>query len=137
MENDIVMAMTRPIISGGIKIAVLGKDDAPCLLNQRVGRFEGGESIDHKYLYYSVFSQRVVSSIMDIAAGSSQPNMSSRDVERIIVALPPIYEQIRIASILSEVDAKIEIERAFKVGLEQLKKGLMQVLLTGKVRVKV
>ena len=43
----------------------------------------------------------------------------------------------RIEEILSELDAKIEMEQAFKEELEKLKKGLMQVLLTGKVRVKV
>ena len=46
-----------------------------------------------------------------------------------------ISEQQKITEILSEVDAKIEKEEATKAELEQLKKGLMQVLLTGKVRV--
>ncbi len=54
-----------------------------------------------------------------------------------LIPKPPLPEQRRIAEILSEVDAKIETERAFKSELEKLKKGLMQVLLTGKLRVKV
>ena len=48
-----------------------------------------------------------------------------------------IEERDKIASILSEVDRKIENEQATKAELEQLKKGLSQVLLTGKIRVKV
>jgi type I restriction enzyme S subunit len=45
-------------------------------------------------------------------------------------------EQQKIISILSAVDEKIESERQRKEQLEKLKKGLMQDLLTGKVRVK-
>jgi len=58
-------------------------------------------------------------------------------VKKILLPIPPIEEQNEIENILSEVDAKIEKEKATKTELEQLKKGLMQVLLTGKVRVKV
>ena len=49
--------------------------------------------------------------------------------------VPPIMEQRRIASILSNIDARIEKELALKTELQELKRGLMQVLLTGKVRV--
>lgn len=53
------------------------------------------------------------------------------------IPLPPIPEQRKIASILSAVDDKIAKEMLRRVQLEQLKKGLMQGLLTGRVRVKV
>lgn len=53
------------------------------------------------------------------------------------IPIPQDEEIKRINGVLSECDAKIESEQSFKVELEQLKKGLMQVLLTGKVRVKV
>jgi len=58
-------------------------------------------------------------------------------LENLPIALPPLLEQQKIAEILSGVDEKIEVERKRKERLEELKKGLMQVLLTGKVRVKV
>ena len=57
-------------------------------------------------------------------------------IGNIKIAFPTLDEQQKIAQILSEVDAKIEKEEATKAELKQLKKGLMQVLLTGKVRVK-
>ncbi len=46
-------------------------------------------------------------------------------------------ERHQISRILSELDAKIEKEVDTKKQLEKLKKGLMQVLLTGNIRVKV
>ena len=38
-EDDIVIVLTRPITSGGIKIASIKKHYLPLLLNQRVGKF--------------------------------------------------------------------------------------------------
>jgi type I restriction enzyme S subunit len=53
------------------------------------------------------------------------------------IALPKINEQIKIASILSNVDKIIESCVFKNEKLKLLKKGLMQQLLTGKIRVKV
>jgi type I restriction enzyme S subunit len=59
------------------------------------------------------------------------------DLESFPVSLPRIDEQKQIAEILSSVDREIEKESNHKEQLELLKKGLMQVLLTGKIRVSV
>ena len=53
------------------------------------------------------------------------------------ILLPPLSEQKQIASILSNVDTQIQKEKLHKSNLERLKKGLMQKLLTGQIRVKV
>lgn len=68
---------------------------------------------------------------------STMPFISSKVMLKVQVALPSIIEQQKIADILSEIDAKIEKEQTQKTQLENLKKGLMQQLLTGKKRVKV
>lgn len=49
--------------------------------------------------------------------------------------LPSLLEQQKIAEILSAVDKKLESEKRRKEKLERIKKGLMEVLLTGKKRV--
>ena len=63
--------------------------------------------------------------------------MVSRDnLLNLKIPLPrQLEEQKKIAEILSTVDKKIEILRKEKEKLENVKKGLMQKLLTGKVRV--
>ena len=56
---------------------------------------------------------------------------------KVVLALPPVSEQQRIASILSSIDTNIEeIQRKLQQN-KSLKKSLMQDLLTGKVRVTV
>tara|TARA_R110000764_G_scaffold29191_1_gene68519 strand:- start:525 stop:1730 length:1206 start_codon:yes stop_codon:yes gene_type:complete len=65
------------------------------------------------------------------------PQLTGDKIYKYLVVKPNLNEQIKIAAILSEADAKIEKEQEQKAQLEQLKKGLMQQLLTGKKRVKV
>ena len=48
-----------------------------------------------------------------------------------------LTEQQKIASILSEVDAYVQSNQQYKEKLIKLKKGLMQKLLTGQIRVKI
>jgi type I restriction enzyme S subunit len=52
------------------------------------------------------------------------------------ISLPPLAEQQKIAEILSTVDEKLKLERNEKARLERIKQGLMDLLLTGKVRVR-
>jgi type I restriction enzyme S subunit len=69
--------------------------------------------------------------------GSTRPKLTQKDMREIPLPLPPIQEQQKIAEILSAVDKKLEIERKEKARLEKIKQGLMDLLLTGKIRVRV
>ena len=53
------------------------------------------------------------------------------------VPIPAVSEQEKIVSMLSNIDNKKQKENHRKEILFKLKKGLMQKLLTGKIRVKV
>lgn len=52
------------------------------------------------------------------------------------IPYPSIEEQNAIASILVQADQEIEIQKQKLSSLQEQKKGLMQVLLTGKKRIK-
>ncbi|RWX72700.1 MAG: Type I restriction-modification system, specificity subunit S [Candidatus Methanosuratincola subterraneus] len=54
-----------------------------------------------------------------------------------MLPLPPLQEQQKIAEIITEVDKKLSIEQNEKAKLERIKRGLMDLLLAGKIRVKV
>jgi type I restriction enzyme S subunit len=56
---------------------------------------------------------------------------------KIPLPLPSLPEQQRIAEILFTIDKKLEVEKNEKAKLERIKQGLMDLLLTGKIRVKV
>lgn len=133
--NDVIIAMTRPIISSGIKICKVKKEDTPALLNQRVGRFITSENVNNKYLYQYCFSNYFINKVNELCSTTGQPNISYNQLESIMISLPSTEEQEKIGSILLNVDEKMEEYENKKQRLEELKKGLMQQLLTGNIRI--
>lgn len=91
------------------------------------------EVVDHEYLQNFLNFRRYENYLTFTA----QPKLTQREMEKILIMLPPIDEQRKIASVLSSVDNKIKSEQAHKQWLNKIKKGLMQKLLTGQIRVKV
>jgi len=65
------------------------------------------------------------------------PGLKREFVYALKMPLPPLSEQQKIAEILSTIDKRLEAERKRKEKLERIKKALMDLLLTGKVRIKV
>jgi type I restriction enzyme, S subunit len=63
-------------------------------------------------------------------------SINSSQLKALPVLIPPLLEQEKIVSILSSFDQRIQTETQRITSLEHLKKGLMQHLLTGKLRVK-
>ncbi len=94
-----------------------------------------GQKVLQEYVYWVL---RITENrIKSLVQGSTIKGVLREDLKNIELPLPPLTEQQKIAEILLAVNEKIEVERQRKEKLEELKRGLMQVLLTGKVRVKV
>lgn len=129
-EDDVVIAMTRPIISTGIKVCKIEKRDLPCLLNQRVGRFIIKDLLISKYLYNYCFTDYFINKVKELCSTTGQPNISANQIESILITIPSVKEQEKITSILSTVDEQIDNVDALIEKNKELKKGLMQTLLT-------
>lgn len=67
---------------------------------------------------------------------SGQPGLNSNQYGDLKLPLPPLSEQHHIAEILSAIDDRIQLYEKEKADFIELKKGLMEQLLTGKIRVK-
>lgn len=128
--NDVVLAMTRSIISTGIKACKVKKQDVPSLLNQRVGRFILSNVLDCGFLYQYIFTDYFINKVNELSSTTGQPNISSKQIESIMVTVPEIREQQKIALILTSVDEQIEITDNLIEKTKELKKGLMRKLLT-------
>lgn len=90
--------------------------------------------INKKYLFYALSSEYVKREIEKVTVGSSQKTLSLANIKKLHIALPRLEEQNKIANVLLAVDNEIEEYENKRQRLEELKKGLMQQLLTGKVR---
>lgn len=65
----------------------------------------------------------------------TQSNLSKELVQNFVLKIPvDLTEQIAIATILSDMDAEIEALETKRSKYEQVKQGMMQQLLTGKIR---
>ncbi|HAW49639.1 TPA: restriction endonuclease [bacterium] len=92
------------------------------------------DKVNFEYLYWTLLYFE--NTMKSWTQGSTIKGVLRNDLQNLKLPLPPLPEQQKIAEILSAVDEKIEAGRKKKEKLEQLKKGLMQDLLTGRVRVK-
>jgi type I restriction enzyme, S subunit len=72
-----------------------------------------------------------------VAMGNAQKTVTLFHLGQFTFAMPSLEEQERIVTIISSFDQRIVSERARLEALEGLKAGLMQHLLTGKLRVPV
>ncbi|OUM90113.1 MAG: hypothetical protein BAA01_11245 [Bacillus thermozeamaize] len=127
-ENDIVIAMSGATTG---KVGMVDKRDLPCLLNQRVGKLKPiSNKVDNKFIYYVMSDRYFQEKIWNYAIGGAQPNISGKQIESIPIMIPTLPEQKKIADILSTVDEQIERTEQLIGKTEELKKGLMQKLLT-------
>ena len=83
-----------------------------------------------------LFNETVVrNKLRRIATGSSVYGISKKSLSQIHLLLPSIDEQLEISKILMNVDKEIELLKNKLEALKEQKEGLMQHLLTGKIRV--
>ena len=76
--------------------------------------------------------------IMRLRVGSGLPNIQKKDIENFKILIPKaLQEQQKIAQLLTLADKEIELLKEELETLKEQKRGLMQRLLTGEVRVKV
>lgn len=91
-------------------------------------------AFDTDLLYYVLGSNYVFEQYIQMAAGSSVQNLNKEKVAQLKLYIPALEEQTAIASILSDMDNEIEALDQKLAKTRQLKQGMMQQLLTGKIR---
>ncbi|MGR5158316.1 restriction endonuclease subunit S [Vibrio owensii] len=92
--------------------------------------FNEGQSPD----YYFNFLQTQYESIRGYSNSAGQSNLSGGLVKSLLVTVPPLPEQRKIAKILATWDKSITTTKKLIETSKQQKKALMQKLLTGKKR---
>jgi len=119
----------------GSTIGKVGMTTSICTTNQQINSIVPDTDIcNPDALFYLVlfYSQ---TPLKQEAGLQAVPIVNKSRFSRIQIPLPPLPEQQRIASILSQVDEVIEKEQKYKEKLERIKRGLMEDLLTGRIRV--
>jgi len=91
---------------------------------------------DHnsKFVSYSLQTRAVINQIKLFTNSSSQGNIGMGDIEKIEFIVPPKDEQTAVANVLSDMDTEIEKLESQLTKYQNIKQGMMQTLLTGKIR---
>ena len=114
--GDIVLALDRPIVSAGLKVARLDEADVPSLLLQRVATFQLGDGLDPGYLYAFLRT----STFRDAISGHEQslgvPHVSPRQVASVRLPVPTLAMQRDIARAL---EGELRLASSAARGLEE------------------
>lgn len=109
------MLQKYSIHKGDILVALSGattgkfgiyEEDTEALLNQRVAKLIPSNLINNLYLYYYLNTLRSI--ILQRAMGVAQPNISPKEIEDMIIFLPLLETQIKIAQILDQAQRLID-----------------------------
>ncbi len=98
--------------------------------------FKANENIDKTYLLQCLQSWWFRGHIPAYTQGSVRDSLSFDGLCSMKFYIPTLQEQKAISAILERADKEIEIQKQKLAAMQEQKKGLMQVLLTGKRRIK-
>lgn len=85
------------------------------------------------FLFYILSAKQ--EDLYKLQTGGAQPHVYPRDIEKIEISIPQdTKEQSAIADVLSDMDSEIQSLKARLTKYQSLKQGMMQQLLTGKIR---
>ena len=131
--------------SGDVLIVRTGYPGTSCVVPQE---YDGTNCIDiifarpkvgmilSQYLSCFINSSLGKKQVLYGQGGLAQKHFNVNALNQMKIVLPSIYEQKKITSILTNIDNVLNIELDKMVQIQKIKRGLMQDLLTGRVRVK-
>ncbi|MFK3990736.1 restriction endonuclease subunit S [Psychrobacter sp. NPDC064578] len=139
-ENDLVFAMTRPIISGGIKVAKIPKLEAMPLVNQRVGFLKLKSELLADFILYSSLSSSFKAQFKNNMTITNQPNISGEGIESVALPMPPKNELVEIVDFLNNSETvfqnlSIKSEQQVEL-LKERRTALISAAVTGKIDVR-
>lgn len=131
-KDDVLLGTVRPNLKSHMLFDRLGADwvgsTGFAVLRPRPEKCIPG------YLFELIMSDVIGRQIDEVIAGSNYPAISNSDVRKLKVLLPSIDEQKAIASVLRDMDAEIQTLESRLAKARAVKEGMMQNLLTGRVR---
>ena len=131
-SNDVLMSTVRPNLKG---FARANDDIDGYICSTGFAVLTPNDEINSKYIFQSLFTETFQRQFYQLLVGSSYPAINNSDVEKLYLALPSDYdERKKIVKILSTWDEAISKTEKLIQAKKRYKKGLMQRLLTGKVR---
>ena len=135
-EDDLIVNIT---FAWEGAIAIVKKSDEGALVSHRFPTYTFNRKIAiPEYFRHAIQTKRFVHELGLVSPGGAGRNrvMSKTDFLNIVVSVPSIAEQQKIAAVLNGIDKEIDLLKKKLECLKTQKQGMMQKLLTGEIRVK-
>ncbi len=129
-DGEAILTAGDGVGTGKVFHYIKGKFDA----HQRVYLISEFNSQIDGYFFFLYFSNHFYNRIMQMTAKSSVDSVRREMISRMLVPLPSLSEQVAIATILSDMDSEITALEEKLAKARQIKQGMMQELLTGRIR---
>lgn len=135
-DGDLIMADASEDYEGiGVSVSIHGVGNKKVVggLHTFVLRDNKNQTLEHfrKYIFRN---PKIRNTLQKVANGVSVYGISKKEISKLLLPIPPLPEQNRIVAVLETWDRTIE-KLTKKIEIKkQIKKGLMQKLLTGKKR---
>jgi len=115
--------------------AVYPNHEPAGIITADIVRLRLREKVAPDWARYFVNSEAVKAQVRGITAGVTRPKVTLKDVRNLKIAIPDIEEQARILNILQRSSSQLKSESSNLAKLRAQKSGLMDDLLSGRVRV--
>ena len=125
-KGDILISLTGNVG----RVAIIKQEHLPAVLNQRVAKVNFSSLMPSKFNYYLLRSNVVQSELLKCAKGAAQLNVSTKDMDRLIVGIPSIAEQKIIAEKLDTLLAQIDSTKARLEQIPKILKRFRQAVLS-------
>lgn len=129
-EGEAVLVAGDGVGTGKVIHYFKGKFD----YHQRVYKISEFKENIRGYYFYLYFRNNFLNRVIQLTAKSSVDSIRMEMIAEMRIPFPNTNEQIRIARILSEMESEIKLLESKLDKYRQIKQGMMQSLLTGKVR---
>jgi len=139
VNSSYLITTLRDLVPSGPSIGYVVKfiDKHEYVLAQGVYGFIMNEAVVSKDFFVQYSNTNVYRRLMiRTKVGSTQVHIRTTDYMKLVVQVPPLPEQQKIADFLGSVDAWLDNLRGQKIGLQSYKLGMMQKLFTQQVRFK-
>jgi len=131
------LVMPKDDIGGGNiigKVAYIDKNDSYILSDHVYKLSKKVKYIDTLFFSYLINGYAINNELRKKSSGSAQLGLGKKLVENQQIQFPLYDEQNHIATILSDMDSEIDVLEKKLAKIKELKQGLIQQLLTGKIR---
>ncbi|HHY57630.1 MAG TPA: restriction endonuclease subunit S [Chloroflexi bacterium] len=130
-EHDIVFSRVGAIDRN----ALIQSNEAGWLFSGRLLRVRPDpDKVYAPYLSYHFHTRAFKERVKSVAVGQTMPSLNTQILNSLLVVIPPLPEQRAIAGVLSDMDAAIAALERQRAKVQAIKQGMMQELLTGRIR---